>query len=73
MMLTWSILLIVMSLVYKGNVRPSKLDYSHELGVQVGFGFYSLIEVTSGAVLLWRLYADVDALRGETCCDDACH
>ncbi|MCM3905501.1 MAG: hypothetical protein ND866_27725, partial [Pyrinomonadaceae bacterium] len=26
----------------------------------VGFGFDSLIEVTSGAVLLWRLQADVD-------------
>jgi divalent metal cation (Fe/Co/Zn/Cd) transporter len=26
----------------------------------VGFGFDSLIEVTSGAVLLWRLHADVD-------------
>jgi len=26
----------------------------------VGFGFDSLIEVTSGAALLWRLHADVD-------------
>ena len=26
----------------------------------VGFGFDSLIEVTSGAVLLWRLNTDVD-------------
>lgn len=26
----------------------------------VGFGFDSLIEVTSGAALLWRLFADVD-------------
>lgn len=31
----------------------------------VGFGFDSLIEVTSGAVLLWRLYADVDEARRE--------
>lgn len=31
----------------------------------VGFGFDSLIEVTSGAVLLWRLYADVDEIRRE--------
>ena len=31
----------------------------------VGFGFDSLIEVTSGAVLLWRLYADVDEERRE--------
>jgi divalent metal cation (Fe/Co/Zn/Cd) transporter len=29
----------------------------------VGFGFDSLIEVTSGAVLLWRLHADVDEAR----------
>ena len=29
----------------------------------VGFGFDSLIEVTSGAVLLWRLHADVDETR----------
>ena len=29
----------------------------------VGFGFDSLIEVTSGSVLLWRLYADVDEER----------
>lgn len=29
----------------------------------VGFGFDSLIEVTSGAVLLWRLHADVDEER----------
>jgi divalent metal cation (Fe/Co/Zn/Cd) transporter len=26
----------------------------------IGFGFDSVIEVTSGTVLLWRLYADVD-------------
>jgi cation diffusion facilitator family transporter len=26
----------------------------------IGFGFDSLIEVTSGAVLLWRLHADLD-------------
>ena len=26
----------------------------------VGFGFDSLIEVTSGVALLWRLHADVD-------------
>ena len=67
----------------------------------VGFGFDSLIEVTSGVALLWRLHADVllnalfgwwwadpiaalvmvpiivnegiEALRGETCCDDECH
>ena len=31
----------------------------------VGFGFDSLIEVTSGAVLLWRLSADVDEARRE--------
>lgn len=31
----------------------------------VGFGFDSFIEVTSGAVLLWRLHADVDEERRE--------
>lgn len=31
----------------------------------VGFGFDSLIEVTSGAALLWRLRADVDEARRE--------
>ena len=31
----------------------------------VGFGVDSLIEVTSGAVLLWRLHADVDEARRE--------
>lgn len=31
----------------------------------VGFGFDSIIEVTSGAVLLWRLHADVDEARRE--------
>lgn len=31
----------------------------------VGFGFDSVIEVISGAVLLWRLYADVDEARRE--------
>jgi divalent metal cation (Fe/Co/Zn/Cd) transporter len=31
----------------------------------VGFGFDSFIEVTSGAILLWRLYADVDESRRE--------
>ena len=31
----------------------------------VGFGFDSLIEVTSGALLLWRLHADVDEIRRE--------
>jgi divalent metal cation (Fe/Co/Zn/Cd) transporter len=31
----------------------------------VGFGFDSLIEVTSGAVLLWRLHADIDEARRE--------
>ena len=31
----------------------------------VGFGFDSIIEVTSGAVLLWRLHADVDPARRE--------
>lgn len=31
----------------------------------VGFGFDSLIEVTSGGVLLWRLQADVDDARRE--------
>lgn len=31
----------------------------------VGFGFDSLIEVTSGSILLWRLHADVDEVRRE--------
>lgn len=31
----------------------------------VGFGFDSLIEVTSGSVLLWRLYADVNEEQRE--------
>jgi divalent metal cation (Fe/Co/Zn/Cd) transporter len=31
----------------------------------VGFGFDSLIEVTSGATLLWRLHSDVDESRRE--------
>jgi divalent metal cation (Fe/Co/Zn/Cd) transporter len=31
----------------------------------VGFGFDSMIEVTSGAVLLWRLYADTNEARRE--------
>ena len=31
----------------------------------VGFGFDSLIEVTSGAVLLWRLHVDLDEARRE--------
>jgi divalent metal cation (Fe/Co/Zn/Cd) transporter len=31
----------------------------------VGFGFDSLIEVTSGATLLWRLHADLDEARRE--------
>src|SRR5688500_16013018 len=31
----------------------------------VGFGFDSLIEVTSGSVLLWRLNADVNEERRE--------
>jgi divalent metal cation (Fe/Co/Zn/Cd) transporter len=31
----------------------------------VGFGLDSVIEVTSGAVLLWRLYADIDEERRE--------
>ena len=31
----------------------------------VGFGFDSLIEVTSGLVLLWRLNADVDEAKRE--------
>lgn len=31
----------------------------------VGFGFDSLIEVTSGSILLWRLHADVDVARRE--------
>lgn len=31
----------------------------------IGFGFDSLIEVTAGAALLWRLYADVDENRRE--------
>src|SRR5581483_6220100 len=31
----------------------------------VGFGFDSLIEVTSGALLLWRLHADMDEEKRE--------
>jgi divalent metal cation (Fe/Co/Zn/Cd) transporter len=31
----------------------------------IGFGFDSLIEVTSGAVLLWRLHADLDEEKRE--------
>jgi divalent metal cation (Fe/Co/Zn/Cd) transporter len=31
----------------------------------VGFGFDSVIEVTSGAALLWRLHADIDEGRRE--------
>jgi len=31
----------------------------------VGFGFDSLIEVTSGAALLWRLHSDVDESKRE--------
>src|SRR5215216_964694 len=31
----------------------------------VGFGFDSIIEVTSGTALLWRLHADVDETRRE--------
>ncbi|MCI0489300.1 MAG: cation transporter [Blastocatellia bacterium] len=31
----------------------------------IGFGFDSIIEVTSGATLLWRLYADEDETRRE--------
>jgi hypothetical protein len=31
----------------------------------VGFGFDSLIEVTSGAALLWRLHSDADESRRE--------
>lgn len=31
----------------------------------VGFGFDSLIEVTSGAALLWRLHSDTDEARRE--------
>ena len=31
----------------------------------VGFGFDSLIEVTSGSILLWRLHADADEDRRE--------
>ena len=31
----------------------------------VGFGFDSVIEVTSGLTLIWRLHADVDARRRE--------
>jgi len=31
----------------------------------VGFGFDSIIEVTSGAVLLWRLHSDLDEERRE--------
>jgi divalent metal cation (Fe/Co/Zn/Cd) transporter len=31
----------------------------------VGFGFDSLIEVTSGAALLWRLHSDADEARRE--------
>src|SRR6185369_6935956 len=31
----------------------------------VGFGFDSLIEVTSGAALVWRLHSDADESRRE--------
>lgn len=31
----------------------------------VGFGFDSVIEVTSGAAVLWRLHADIDKARRE--------
>lgn len=31
----------------------------------IGFGFDSVIEVTSGAVLLWRLHADIDEEKRE--------
>jgi divalent metal cation (Fe/Co/Zn/Cd) transporter len=31
----------------------------------IGFGFDSLIEVTSGGALLWRLHLDADAVRRE--------
>lgn len=31
----------------------------------VGFGFDSIIEVTSGAAVLWRLHADIDEARRE--------
>jgi divalent metal cation (Fe/Co/Zn/Cd) transporter len=31
----------------------------------VGFGFDSIIEVTSGATLIWRLHADLDEARRE--------
>jgi divalent metal cation (Fe/Co/Zn/Cd) transporter len=31
----------------------------------IGFGFDSVIEVSSGAILLWRLYADHDSARRE--------
>src|SRR5258707_5475254 len=31
----------------------------------IGFGFDSLIEVTSGAALLWRLHQDASTLRRE--------
>lgn len=33
--------------------------------IALGFGFDSLIEVTSGALLLWRLHSDVDEERRE--------
>lgn len=33
--------------------------------VLVGFGFDSVIEVTSGVALLWRLHADIDVARRE--------
>src|SRR3990172_4797176 len=32
----------------------------------VGFGFDSLIEVTSGAALVWRLHSDADESRRES-------
>src|SRR5439155_7305131 len=35
------------------------------LGIAVGFGLDSLIEVTSGAALLWRLHHDLDQSRRE--------
>jgi hypothetical protein len=33
----------------------------------VGFGFDSLIEVTSGSALLWRLHLDVRRITAGTC------
>jgi len=48
-------------------VRILAVDTTGETGsiALVGFGFDSLIEVTSGAALVWRLHSDADESRRE--------